>query len=154
MYQELTIALPEQTAHLIELMTDKRNISRFVEDAVNYYIKHAGKEELREQLKQGAVKRAERDLKLSQEWNSLLIKPLTRLDKLRLIAHITKMLQEEEELPEKYFMRGFEYPIMTPTVTPDDTSYKAAFQLQQLLEENNKSLFSSSCAAGVCMGTL
>ncbi|MEZ4525781.1 MAG: hypothetical protein R2941_07670 [Desulfobacterales bacterium] len=75
---------------------------------------------------------------LLAEIETKLIKPLPRLDKLRLIAHITKMLQEQEELPEKYFMRGFEYPIMTPTVTPDDTSYKAAFQLQQLLEKNNK----------------
>ncbi|MGE0086905.1 MAG: hypothetical protein AB7S75_21070 [Desulfococcaceae bacterium] len=72
------------------------------------------------------------------EIENKLIKPLPILDKLRLIAHITRMLQEEEELPEKYFMRGVKYPIMTPTVTPDDTSYKAAFQLQQLLDENNK----------------
>ena len=71
MYQEINIALPEQTVILIEQMTDKRNISRFVEDAVKYYIEHAGKIRLREQLKQGAVKRAERDLKLSQEWNGL-----------------------------------------------------------------------------------
>ncbi|OQX04919.1 MAG: hypothetical protein BWK80_52960 [Desulfobacteraceae bacterium IS3] len=71
MYQEINIALPEQTVNLIEQMTDKRNISRFVEDAVKYYIEHAGKIRLREQLKQGAVKRAERDLKLSQEWNGL-----------------------------------------------------------------------------------
>lgn len=71
MYQEINITLPEQTVNLIEQMTDKRNISRFVEDAVKYYIEHAGKIRLREQLKQGAAKRAERDLKLSQEWNGL-----------------------------------------------------------------------------------
>ncbi len=52
-------------------MADKRNISRFVEDAVKYYIEHTGKIRLREQLTQGSVKRAERDLKLSQEWNGL-----------------------------------------------------------------------------------
>jgi CopG family transcriptional regulator/antitoxin EndoAI len=73
MYQEIkiNITLPEQTVNLIEQMSDKGNISRFVEDAVKYYIEHAGKTRLYEQLKQGAVKRAERDLKLSQEWNSL-----------------------------------------------------------------------------------
>ncbi len=71
MYQKINITLPEQTAHLIEQMADKRSISRFVEDAVIYYIQHVGKESLRERMKQGALKRAERDLKLSQEWNSL-----------------------------------------------------------------------------------
>jgi hypothetical protein len=57
---------------------------------------------------------------------------------LQLIADITKMLQEEDECPEKYFKRGITYPVMTPTIAPDDTSYKAAFQLQQLWEEHNK----------------
>jgi CopG family transcriptional regulator/antitoxin EndoAI len=48
------------------------NISIFVEDAIKKYdVKQVGKISLREQLKQGAVKRAERDLKLSQEWNEL-----------------------------------------------------------------------------------
>ncbi len=48
------------------------NISIFVEDALKkYYVEHVEKISLREQLKQGAVKRAERDLKLSQEWNEL-----------------------------------------------------------------------------------
>jgi hypothetical protein len=28
-----------------------------------------------------------------------------------------------------------EYPIFTPTITPDDTAYEAAYQLQQLWDE-------------------
>ncbi len=59
------------------------------------------------------------------------IQPLPKADKLQLIADITKMLQQEEERPEKYFERGYEYPVMMPTITPDDSSYKAAYQLQQ-----------------------
>ncbi len=71
MYQKINITLPEQTAHLVEQMISKENRSRFVEDAVKYYMEHIGKIKLHEQLKQGAIKRAERDLKLSQEWNEL-----------------------------------------------------------------------------------
>ncbi len=74
---------------------------------------------------------------LLTELESEFIEPLTRSDKLQLIADITKMLQEEDERPEKYFKRGVIYPVMTPTITPDDTSYKAAFQLQKLWEEHN-----------------
>ena len=71
MYQTINITISEQTSHLIEQITNKKNISKFVEDAVMYYMEHAGKISLREQIKQGALKRAERDLKLSQEWNNL-----------------------------------------------------------------------------------
>ncbi len=72
------------------------------------------------------------------ELEHTLIKPLPRSEKLQLIADITKMLQQEDERPEKYFERGCEYPVMTPTITSDDSSYKVAYQLQQLLEEHNK----------------
>ena len=71
MHQKINIPLPEQIVHYIEQLTDEKNISRFVEAAVIYYMEHTGKISLREQIKQGALKRAERDLKLSQEWNSL-----------------------------------------------------------------------------------
>jgi len=54
------------------------------------------------------------------------------------------MLQDEEERPEKYFRRSVSYPIMTPTITPDDTSYEAAFQLQQLWKGHTESEFFSS----------
>ncbi len=71
MYQKISITLPEQTAYLIEQMTDEMNRSRFVEDAVKYYIEHVGKIRIREHLKQGAVRRAERDLRITREWNDL-----------------------------------------------------------------------------------
>jgi len=71
MYQKINISLPEQTVHLIEQMAGRRNRSRFIDEAVIYYMEQVGKIRLREQMKQGAIKRAERDLKLSQEWNSL-----------------------------------------------------------------------------------
>ncbi len=75
---------------------------------------------------------------LLTELENRFIKPLPRFDKLRLIANITKMLQDEEEIPENYFKRGVQYPVITPTIRPDDNCYGTAFQLQQLLEEHNK----------------
>lgn len=75
---------------------------------------------------------------LLAELENRLIKPLPRFDKLRLIASITKMLQDEEESAEKYFRKESVYPVMTPTITPDDSSFEAAFRLQQIWEEHNR----------------
>lgn len=71
MYQKINITLPEQTVYLIEQMMGSKNRSRFIDEAVKYYMEQVGKGRLREQLKQGAVRRAERDLNLSKEWNGL-----------------------------------------------------------------------------------
>jgi CopG family transcriptional regulator/antitoxin EndoAI len=71
MYQRINIALPETTVLLIDRLTNKRNRGRFIDAAVKYYTEEIGKADLREQLRQGAIRRAERDLNLSREWNSL-----------------------------------------------------------------------------------
>ncbi|CAK8720350.1 MAG: CopG family transcriptional regulator [Candidatus Electronema aureum] len=71
MYHKMNITLSDQTAHLLEQLTDRMSKKRFIEDAVKYYIDHIGKSKIREQLKQGAMERAGRDLKLSHEWDSL-----------------------------------------------------------------------------------
>ncbi len=74
---------------------------------------------------------------LLAELENKFIKPLPKLDKLQLIVDVTKMLQHEEQRPEKYFQPGTEYPIITPTITQDDSSYKSAYQLQQLWEDRD-----------------
>jgi hypothetical protein len=66
------------------------------------------------------------------------IRPLSRVEKLQLIADITRMLQQEDEHPASYFNSEDSYPVLTPTIAPDDAPYEAAFQLQQLLEKHNK----------------
>ncbi len=68
MHQRINILLPEKTVHLIDLFADKKNRSRFIDEAVKFYTEQIGKISLREQLKEGAIGRAERDLNLSREW--------------------------------------------------------------------------------------
>ena len=59
------------------------------------------------------------------------IKPLTRLEKLQLIADITKMLQEEEESElAQYFPPGTIAAVWSPF-----DEYAAAAKLQELLEK-------------------
>jgi len=62
-----------------------------------------------------------------------VIKPLSRREKLQLIADITQMLQEEDEL-SRYFQPGVVYEVATPNLTPDDSAMLAAQQLQKVLE--------------------
>jgi CopG family transcriptional regulator/antitoxin EndoAI len=67
----MNITLSDQTAYLLEQLTKKVSRKSFIEEAVKYYIDHVGKIAIREQLKQGAANRAERDLQLSKEWDDL-----------------------------------------------------------------------------------
>ncbi|GAK50152.1 hypothetical protein U14_01379 [Candidatus Moduliflexus flocculans] len=71
------------------------------------------------------------------ELEETIIKPLSIAEKLQLIADIAKMLQEEESRLMQYVQQGVEYPVFTPTISPDESSYHAAYQLQQLLEGGN-----------------
>jgi CopG family transcriptional regulator / antitoxin EndoAI len=50
---------------------EKGDRSRFINEAVPYYITQKALVNLREQLKQGAIQRAERDLGLVKEWFNL-----------------------------------------------------------------------------------
>ncbi len=71
MYHKMNITLSDHTAYLLEQLTDKAGKRRFIEEAVKYYIDHVERKNIREQLQQGAAKRAERDLRLSQELDIL-----------------------------------------------------------------------------------
>ena len=46
----------------------KGDRSHFIDQAVKYYINAEAKKNLREKLKQGALRRADRDLGITQDW--------------------------------------------------------------------------------------
>lgn len=79
MYQQIHITLPEETIKLIDQVIEKgesvermqRDRSQLINEAVQYYIAEKALANLREQLKEGAIKRAERDLGLVEEWFDL-----------------------------------------------------------------------------------
>jgi CopG family transcriptional regulator/antitoxin EndoAI len=68
MYQRINITLPEETVGLIDRVTKKGNRSQFIDQAIKHYVDAVGKANLKKQLKEGAIKRAERDLRLAEEW--------------------------------------------------------------------------------------
>jgi CopG family transcriptional regulator/antitoxin EndoAI len=71
MHQRINITLPEETIDLIDRVTNKQNRSGFIDQAVRYYVDAIGSANLRKRLKEGAIRRAERDLRLAEEWFSL-----------------------------------------------------------------------------------
>lgn len=68
MYQRINVTLPEETLGLIDRLIEKGERSRFIDRAVRHYVEAVGQANLKQQLKEGAVKRAERDLRLAEEW--------------------------------------------------------------------------------------
>lgn len=71
MHRRLNITLPEDTIQLIDTVTEKGDRSRFINEAVQYYIKQKELNNLKEQLKEGAINRSQRDLQLAEEWYDL-----------------------------------------------------------------------------------
>ncbi|MHC5939435.1 ribbon-helix-helix domain-containing protein [Nostoc sp.] len=76
MHHQINITLPDETIELIDQVVNKgdspeetlRDRSGFINEAVQYYIAHKALVNLREQLKEGAIQRAEHDLGLVEEW--------------------------------------------------------------------------------------
>ncbi len=68
MHRRINITLPEETVRLIERVAAKGDRSRFIAEAVAYYVDTTGRAQLRKRLREGAIRRAQRDLRLAQEW--------------------------------------------------------------------------------------
>jgi CopG family transcriptional regulator/antitoxin EndoAI len=73
MERQLQITLPEDTLQLIDqlLETDRsseQNRSHLIDKAIKFYITQKQQEHLKQQLQEGAVCRAERDLNLARDW--------------------------------------------------------------------------------------
>lgn len=61
MHRRLNITLPEEMIQLIDQLAQKGDRSQFINEAVKYYFAHNSRENLKQQLKEGAMRRAERD---------------------------------------------------------------------------------------------
>lgn len=68
MRKRINISLPEETIELIDRVTEHGNRSRLIDEAVRHYIQESGRANLRKRLKEGAIRRAARDLRVTEEW--------------------------------------------------------------------------------------
>ena len=68
MRKRINISLPEETIEPIDRVTEHGDRSRLIDEAVRRYIQETGRANLRKRLKEGAIRRAERDLQVTAEW--------------------------------------------------------------------------------------
>lgn len=68
MQRRINISLPEETVRLMDRVSPRGNRSRLINEAVKRYVASRRRATLRKKLKEGALRRAERDLRLSAEW--------------------------------------------------------------------------------------
>lgn len=70
-HKRINITLPESTVEMIESVADKGSRSSLIDNAVRLYVNSLKQTSLKEQLKEGAIARAERNLQMAQEWSHL-----------------------------------------------------------------------------------
>ena len=68
MQQRLNISLPQETIKLIDRSSKQGDRGRFIDHAVRFFVKEQRRADLRAVLKEGAVKRAKRDLGIAEDW--------------------------------------------------------------------------------------
>jgi CopG family transcriptional regulator / antitoxin EndoAI len=68
MRRRINITLAEETVRLIDRVAAKGDRSRFIAEAVTHYVSVAGRAQLRKRLKDGALRRADRDRRLVADW--------------------------------------------------------------------------------------
>jgi CopG family transcriptional regulator/antitoxin EndoAI len=68
MTKRINIILPVETIKVLDRVAPKGNRSRLISEAVMHYVTSRARTNLAEQLKQGALANAQRDLEIAQEW--------------------------------------------------------------------------------------
>jgi CopG family transcriptional regulator / antitoxin EndoAI len=70
-YQRINITLPIETLQALDRHVPKGDRSQFIHTAIQAYLAQLQKQKLRQQLKEGAIRRAERDRQLADDWFAL-----------------------------------------------------------------------------------
>ena len=68
MQRRINISLPEETVRLMDRVSSRGDRSRLINEAVRRYVASRRRANLKKRLKEGALRRRERDLRLSTDW--------------------------------------------------------------------------------------
>jgi CopG family transcriptional regulator/antitoxin EndoAI len=67
-HRRINVTLPEETVKLLERVSEKGDRSRLINEAVRRHIAALGRRNVRKRVKEGSLRRAERDRRLAEEW--------------------------------------------------------------------------------------
>ncbi len=67
-HKRTNITLPETTVAMLEQVADKGSRSNFIDVAIRKHVSETRKQNLREDLRAGAIANAARDLEIAKEW--------------------------------------------------------------------------------------
>ena len=70
-YRRINVTLPTSTVALLDKVTQKGSRSMFIDEAIKAQVKELEQQNLYEQLKEGAIARADRNLQMAREWAHL-----------------------------------------------------------------------------------
>ena len=68
MHRRINVTLPQETLEMLDRLTPRGHRSRLIDAALRHYVRAVGRARLRKRLKDGALRRASRDLRLVEEW--------------------------------------------------------------------------------------
>jgi len=69
--KRVNITLPVETLSEIDQVTTRGNRSRFIAQAVSFYVKEVSRKNMAAALKEGAIHQSKRDLDISAQWFNL-----------------------------------------------------------------------------------
>ena len=67
-HRRINITLPEETVRLMDRVAPKGDRSRLIALAVTRFVQASSQASVRKKLREGALRRATRDLALAREW--------------------------------------------------------------------------------------
>lgn len=70
-YHRINITLPQDALRLVDRVASRGDRSRVIAEAIRHYVTTKRRAELKKRLREGAVRRAERDRTLAADWFDL-----------------------------------------------------------------------------------
>lgn len=67
-FNRINVTLPKETVYLLDKVSEKGGRSRLIDSAVRFYVSEIGKMNIKKNLREGAIKRKERDISLAEDW--------------------------------------------------------------------------------------
>ncbi len=81
LHKRVNISLPNETLQLIDRAIPKGDRSRFLDNAVKFYLRGIAKSNLRRELREGAIIRSTRDLEIAEQWFNIDEEPWQKINK-------------------------------------------------------------------------